>query len=78
MAYRVPKAIKKDITSYEEIESELEEISKLKIIASSGVYNELKYYISIDKPEAIEVRIYSLTSENIYSRFEKCVEKIGS
>ena len=74
MAYRIPKTIRKDLNSIHEIRTELSELSKLKIMASSGRISKKQYFISIDKPEAIEVRIYTLSNGEYYSAFKKAVE----
>ena len=56
-----------------EAEAELEELSKLKVMAFNGSYSKKEITLSIDKSEAIEVRIYNLTnfSINTYSDFNK-------
>ena len=79
MSYRVPKTIKKTFVNYAvESEEELEELSKLKLMVANGRMKEQKVYISIDKPEAIEIRIYDLSnfSINTYSDFNKRIKKL--
>lgn len=79
MAYRVPRTIKKSFANYSvESERELEELSKLKLMVANGSTKEQKVYISIDKPTAIEIRIYDLSnfSINIYHDFNKKVKKL--
>ena len=78
-SYRLPKTIKKTFENYSsEAKAELEELSKLKIMAVTGRYTEQKVFISIDKPEAIEIRIYDLGkfSINTYSDFNKRIKKL--
>lgn len=79
MAYRVPRTIKKSFVNYSsESERELKELSKLKLMASNGSTKEQKVYLSIDKPTAIEIRIYDLSnfSVNIYHDFNKKVKRL--
>ncbi len=80
MAYRIPKTIKKTFSNYAvESKAELEELSKLKILAYSGFYSKQEIQIAIEKPEVLEVRIYNLNnySKNIYSDFNKSIKKLA-
>ena len=79
MEYRLPKIIKKSFEDYSsEAKSELEELSKLKVIAFNGSTTKKEITISIDKPEAIEVRVYNLSnfSRTVYSDFNKRTKKL--
>ena len=79
MAYRVPRTIKKSFVNYSsESERELEKLSKLKLMAANGSTTEQKVYLSIDKPTALEVRIYDLSnfSVNTYHDFNKKIKKL--
>lgn len=79
MAYRTTKIIKKSFVNYaEESVLELEELSKLKILTSTGFYSKQQIQIAIEKPEAIEVRIYDLSnwSQKIYLNFNRRIKKL--
>lgn len=79
MSYRILRTIKRSFDNYsKESELELKELSKLKIMAISGKYTNQKIYISIDKPKAIEIRIYDLSnfSINIYTDFNRRIKKL--
>ena len=79
MAYKVPTLIKKSFVKYSvESATELNELSKLNIIAVSGRMTEQKIFISIDKPTVIEVRVYDLSnfSINTYSDFNRKLKKL--
>ena len=79
MAYRVPRTIKKSFVNYSsESARELEELSKLKLMVANGSTKEQKVYLSIDKPTALEVRIYDLSdfSVNTYHDFNKKIKKL--
>ena len=79
MSYRIPRTIRKSFDNYsKESELELKELSKLKIMAISSEYTKQKIYISIDKPKAIEIRLYDLSnfSINIYSDFNRRIKKL--
>ena len=79
MEYRLPKIIKKSFEDYSsEAESELEELSKLKVIAFNGSTTKKEITISIDSSEAIEVRVYNLSnfSNFVYSDFNKRIRKL--
>ena len=79
MAYRLPKTIKKTFVNYAvESRKELKELKKLKIMAVSGRTTEQKIFISIDKPEVLEVRVYYLGnfSSHVYQDFNKKVKKL--
>ena len=79
MEYRLPKIIKKSFVNYKvESEKELEELSKLKVMVSNGSTTKKEVTIAIDKPEAIEVRVYTLNnfSRAIYSDFNKRIRKL--
>ena len=79
MAYRVPRTIKKSFENYSsESARELEELSKLKLMVANGSTKEQKVYLSIDKPTALEVRIYDLSnfSVNTYHDFNKKIKKL--
>lgn len=79
MEYRLPKIVKKSFVNYKaESEKELEELSKLKVMVANGSITKQEVTISIDKPEAIEVRVYNLSnfSEVTYSDFNKRIKKL--
>lgn len=79
-SYRLPKIIKKSFNNYsEEAKAELEELSKLNIMAANGSTKKQEVQVSIDKPEAIEVRIYDLSnfSKNYYFNFNRSVKKLA-
>lgn len=79
MKYRLPKIVKKSFVNYKaESEKELEELSKLKVMVANGSITKKEITISIDKPEAIEVRVYNLSnfSKVTYSDFNKRIKKL--
>lgn len=79
MAYRIPRTIKKSFANYSvESEKELEELSNLKLMVANGSTKEQRVYISIDKPQVIEIRIYDLSnfSVNIYHDFNRKVKNL--
>lgn len=61
-----------------ESEKALDELSKLKLMTMAGRSKEQKVYISIEKPEVIEVRIYDLSgfSRTTYHRFNRSVRDL--
>ena len=79
MKYRLPKIIKKSFVNYTaEAKAEVDELSKLKVIALNGSTTKQEITISLDKPEAIEVRVYNLSnfSKAIYSDFNKRLKEL--
>lgn len=79
MDYRLPKIIKKSFENYSsEAKSELEELSKLKVMVVNGSTTKQEVTLAIDKPEAIEVRVYNLSnfSRTVYSDFNKRTKKL--
>ena len=79
MEYRLPKIIKKSFEDYSsEAKSELEELSKLKVMVVNGSITKQEITIAIDKPEVIEVRVYNLSnfSRTVYSDFNKRTKKL--
>ena len=80
MSYRIPRTVRKSFDNYsKESQLELKELSKLNIKVATGKYTEQKVYISIDKPKAIEIRIYDLSnfSKNVYNDFNRRVKKLA-
>lgn len=78
-SYRLPKTIKITFEDYSsEAKAELKELAKLKLMVANGRMKEQKVFISIDKPEAIEIRIYDLSnfSVNVYHDFNKRIKKL--
>ena len=79
MVRRLPKTINKTFVNYaKESATELKELKKLHIIATSGRTKEQKVFISIDKPKVIEIRVYDLSnySRNVYNDFNRKVKKL--
>lgn len=79
MGYRIPKTIKISFENYsKESRVELDELSKLKLMVSTGYRTERKVYVSVDRPDCIEVRIYDLSnfSQNTYHDFNKKIRNL--
>ena len=79
MEAKVPMTIKKTFVNYtSEAKTELEELSKLDVIAYNGRLSKQNVYITVKKAEAIEVRIYNLSnfSKNTYTDFNKKVRRM--
>ena len=73
------RTVKKTFNNYtSEAEAELEELSKLKLMVANGSITKKEIQLSIDRPEAIEVRIYNLSnfSTNTYSDFNKRIKSL--
>ena len=73
------KTVKKTFVNYSnEATEEIKELSKLKILTYSGFYSKKEIQVAIDKPEAIEVRIYNLDnySKAIYTDFNRKLKKL--
>ena len=66
------------VNYYSESNAELKELSKSKLMATSGRTKEKKVFISINKSKIIEVRVYDLNnfSQNTYNDFNKKVKKL--
>ena len=78
---RPVRTVRKTFNNYtSEAEAELEELSKLRIIAYNGRLSKQEVYVTIDKPKAIEVRIYNLSkfSKNTYTKFNGIVRSMAS
>ena len=79
MKYRLPKIIKKSFENYKaEAKAELDELSKLNVMVVNGSTTKQEVTIAIDKPEAIEVRVYNLSnfSKAVYSDFNKRLKEL--
>ena len=77
---KVPVTIKKTFEKYsKESRVELTELSKRKILTTTGRLTERKIYVSIERPEVVEVRIYDLSNfgKNAYCDFNKKVKKLS-
>lgn len=73
------RTVRKTFNNYtSEAEAELEELSKLKLMVANGSISKKEIQLSIDRPEAIEVRIYNLSnfSTNTYSDFNKRIKSL--
>lgn len=73
------RTVRKTFNNYtSETEAELEELSKLKLMVANGSITKKEIQLSIDRPEAIEVRIYNLSnfSTNTYSDFNKRIKSL--
>lgn len=73
------RTVRKTFNNYtSEAEAELEELSKLKLMVANGRISKKEIQLSIDRPEAIEVRIYNLSnfSTNTYSDFNKRIKSL--
>lgn len=75
-------SVKTSVKTFEkyssEAKTELEELSKVNIVAHTGRITEQKIYISISKPEELEVIVYDLSnfSRNTYSDFNKKIKDL--
>lgn len=79
MVRKVVKTINKTFVNFSsESETELKELSKLNIMTCNGRTKQQKVFISINKSEIVEVRVYDLSnySINIYNRFNREVKKL--
>lgn len=77
---KVPVTIKRTFEKYsKESKVELDELSKRKILTTTGKLTERKIYVSIERPGVIEVRIYDLSnfSKTLYFDFNKKVKKLA-
>lgn len=73
------RTVRKTFNKYtSEAEAELEELSKLKLMVANGSISKKEIKLSIDRPEAIEVRIYNLSnfSTKTYSDFNKRIKSL--
>ena len=79
MVRKVVKTINKTFVNYgSESKTELKELSKLNIMACNGRTKQQKVFISINKSEIVEVRVYDLSnySINTYNRFNREIKKL--
>ena len=76
---RPVRTVRKTFNNYtSEAEAELEELSNFKLMVANGSISKKEIQLSIDRPEAIEVRIYNLSnfSTNTYSDFNKRIKSL--
>ena len=79
MAYRIPKTIKKTFSNYAvESKAELEELSKLKILAYSGFYSKRIVKVTIKKNKKKLLLNYVFKDKNYYLKFIRNLRKICS
>ena len=79
MVRKVVKTINKTFVNFSsESKTELKELSKLNIMTCNGRTKQQKVFISINKSEIVEVRVYDLSnySINIYNRFNREIKKL--